>query len=98
MILASSSFSSHSNRTPLTVPWVPTGIKTGVSITERLVVRKPVRALPSRAVTCQSIGFSILMVVECRGPIGAVSSEQRPYVLSSDRGLGDDGASLVHQN
>src|SRR5687767_168762 len=57
MMRASSSFSSHSKRTPLTVPCVPTGIKTGVSITERLVLSMPARASPSLADTVQLIGF-----------------------------------------
>ncbi len=56
---ASSSSSSHSYRTPLTVPCVPTGINTGVSITERRVRKIPALASPSWAITCQSIGCVI---------------------------------------
>src|ERR1041385_5450213 len=47
MILASRSFdSSSSKRIPLTVPAVPTGINTGVSIFPRRVVNTPTRASP----------------------------------------------------
>src|SRR5438270_6364252 len=85
MILASSSSSSHSKRTPFTVPWVPTGIKTGVSITERLVVRMPVLASPSRAITCQSIG-----------PI--LPAQERPNIRPTDGCFGSDDSVLVDQN
>src|SRR6266571_2468445 len=58
MIRASSSGASNSsNRIPFTVPAVPTGIKTGVSITPRRVVSKPERASPSRASTSKLNGF-----------------------------------------
>src|SRR6185369_17810075 len=47
MILASrSGDSSSSKRMPLTVPAVPTGINTGVSIWPRRVVNTPARASP----------------------------------------------------
>src|SRR5215203_5224279 len=50
MILAStSSDSSASKRMPLTVPAVPTGMKTGVWICPRRVVNTPARASPSCA-------------------------------------------------
>src|SRR6185503_5827834 len=51
MILASSSDSSASKRMPLTVPAVPTGMKTGVSIWPRRVVNTPARASPDWAST-----------------------------------------------
>src|SRR5580765_936024 len=52
MIRASSSGdSSSSKRIPFTVPAVPTGMKTGVSILLRPVVITPARASPSRART-----------------------------------------------
>src|SRR5215204_7072419 len=52
MIFASrSGDSSASKRMPLTVPAVPTGIKTGVSMRPRRVVNTPARASPSFATT-----------------------------------------------
>src|SRR4051812_13873412 len=90
MIRVSSSFSSHSNLTPLTEPCVPTGIKTGVSISERLVRRIPVRALPSCAVTRQSIGF-ILESDLC-------PPNERPDIGSADRRFGNNYAVLVDQH
>src|SRR5215213_2063540 len=57
MIFASrSSDSSSSKRMPLTVPAVPTGMNTGVSITPRRVVNKPARASPDWAWSSNSIG------------------------------------------
>src|SRR5919205_2185161 len=57
MILASrSDDSSSSNRMPLTVPPVPTGINTGVSITPRRVVNTPARASPTVASISNLIG------------------------------------------
>src|ERR1041385_4150754 len=57
MMLASSSDSSASKRMPLTVPAVPTGMKTGVSIRPRRVVNTPARASPNLASILKLSGF-----------------------------------------
>src|SRR5437764_7951069 len=90
MILASSSFSSHSKRTPLSAPCLPTGIKTGVSITERLVVSRPARALPSRAVTCQSMAVAVAVSI--------LFTDERPDIVGADGGLGEEPAVLVDED
>src|SRR5690606_13049722 len=74
-------------RTPFIADCVPTGMNTGVSMTDRRVRRTPARASPSVAKTCQSMGFiSILLVHE------------RPYIRCAGRGFGNDHAVLVDQN
>src|SRR5262245_32031422 len=54
MRASSSGDSNSSKRVPLTVPAVPTGMKTGVSITARRVVSVAERASPSVAMTWKS--------------------------------------------
>src|SRR6266516_1901261 len=57
MICASSSADSRdAKRTHFTVPAVPTGMNTGVSMTPRCVVKKPARASSSRAMRSNWIG------------------------------------------
>ena len=64
IILASRSVdSSASKRVPLTVPAVPIGMKTGVSMTPRLVLIVPVLASSQFAVTVKLIGGFILILV-----------------------------------
>src|SRR6185503_1495251 len=57
MIRASRSLaSSSSKRMPFTVPAVPTGMKTGVSITPRRVVNRPARAWEEIDSTSKAMG------------------------------------------
>src|SRR5438270_3422195 len=61
MIRASNSGASNvSKRVPFTVPAVPTGMNTGVSINERRVCNNPTRASPSCATTCQLIAVLLM--------------------------------------
>src|SRR5205085_2513982 len=67
MIRASNSGASNaSKRVPFTVPAVPTGIKTGVSINARLVCNNPTRASPSCATTCQLIAVLLIRTLRFR--------------------------------
>src|SRR5436189_6488172 len=56
MRASNSSDSSSTKRIPLTVPAVPTGMKTGVSIIPRRVASAPARASPSWAINWKLIG------------------------------------------
>src|SRR5688572_3106138 len=89
MMRASRSSSSHSYRTPFTVPCVPTGMKTGVSMTDRRVLIIPVRASPSCAGTSQLIDLSILLIV---------LPDQRPDRPAADRGFRRYHPTLIDQN
>src|ERR1041384_3442957 len=58
--------SSASKRVPFTVPAVPTGMNTGVSIKERRVCNTPARASPSCATTCQLIAVLLIHTLRFR--------------------------------
>src|SRR5205085_10685599 len=66
MRASNSGASSASTRVPFTVPAVPTGMNTGVSINERRVCNNPAHASPSCATTCQLIAVLLIRTLRFR--------------------------------
>src|SRR3954462_4820887 len=100
MIRASiSAPSSSSKRVPLTVPAVPTGMKTGVSITARRVVSVAERSWPSvarisksRALSINDGVFDFYVVLQTES---ASQKNQTPHAVDFRDGAGRRNADLL---